>query len=70
MWCDVVAAAFGPLALWVVRDQMIQDGLARTTINARVNRVRNLAVGGRRPPRTPPVDTLTFVTPQPTLSAH
>src|SRR5262245_13753715 len=34
------AADFGPLALRAVRDAMARDGLARTTINARVNRIR------------------------------
>jgi integrase len=36
------AAAFGPLALQVVRDEMIRSGLARTTINARVHRIRRV----------------------------
>ncbi len=36
------AADFGPLALKVVRQNMIDAGLARTTINQRVNRVRRL----------------------------
>jgi integrase len=34
------ATAFGPLALRAVRRRMVDDGLARTSINARVNRVR------------------------------
>jgi integrase len=34
------AADFGPLALRAVRDEMIRAGLCRTTVNARVNRVR------------------------------
>lgn len=34
------ARAFGPLALRAVRDAMIRSGLAYTTINARINRVR------------------------------
>jgi len=36
------AADFGPLALQVVRDEMIRSGLSRTTINARVHRVRRV----------------------------
>jgi integrase len=34
------AADFGPLALRAVRDEMIRAGLCRTTVNARVNRIR------------------------------
>lgn len=34
------AAEFGPLELEAVRDAMVRAGLARTTINARVNKVR------------------------------
>jgi integrase len=34
------AREFGPLALRAVRQQMIEDGLARTSVNSRVNRVR------------------------------
>jgi integrase len=33
---------FGPLALRAVRDAMIQEGLCRTTVNARVNRIRRV----------------------------
>jgi integrase len=33
---------FGPLALRAVREAMVQEGLCRTTVNARVNRVRRL----------------------------
>jgi integrase len=36
------AAEFGPLALRTVRDAMVNSGLARTTINARVNRIRRV----------------------------
>jgi len=36
------ADAFGPLSLRAVRDRMIDSGLCRTTINARVNRIRRL----------------------------
>ncbi len=36
------ADQFGPLALRAVRDRMISDGLSRTTINARVNRIRRM----------------------------
>ena len=34
------AKDFGPLALRAVRERMITDGLMRTTINGRVNRIR------------------------------
>ena len=34
------ARAFGPLALRAVRDLMIRGRLARTTINARIGRIR------------------------------
>lgn len=33
---------FGPKALRAVRERMIRDGLARPTINARVNRIRHI----------------------------
>ena len=36
------AADFGPLALRTVRDEMVKSGLARTTINARINRIRRV----------------------------
>jgi len=36
------ARLFGPLALRTVREEMIGEGLARTTINARVRRIRHL----------------------------
>lgn len=36
------ASNFGPVALRTVRDSMIADGLARTTINGRINRVRHI----------------------------
>jgi integrase len=36
------ARAFGPLALRAVRDAMVASGLARTTVNARVNRIRRV----------------------------
>src|SRR5271166_4970127 len=36
------AAEFGPMALRTVRDRMIQDGLSRATVNARINRVRRI----------------------------
>jgi integrase len=39
---DTPARAFGPLALRTLRDAMIGTGLARTTINARINRVRRV----------------------------
>jgi hypothetical protein len=36
------ASDFGPLALRAVREDMIQGGLCRTVINARVNRIRRV----------------------------
>jgi integrase len=36
------ACQFGPLALRAVRDDMVKSGLARTTVNARVNRIRRV----------------------------
>ena len=35
-----LARDFGPLALRAVRDEMVRSGLARTSVNARVNRIR------------------------------
>lgn len=35
-------AEFGRLSLRAVRDEMVAGGLARTTVNARVNRVRRI----------------------------
>jgi integrase len=37
---DIRAAKFGPLALRDIQEEMIADDLARTSINARVNRIR------------------------------
>jgi integrase len=37
-----LARSFGPLALRAVRDEMVRSGLARTTVNARINRVRRV----------------------------
>jgi integrase len=34
------ARSFGPLALRAVRDSMVRSGLARSTINGRINRIR------------------------------
>jgi integrase len=34
--------SFGPLALRSVRDEMIRSGLSRTTVNARINRIRRI----------------------------
>ena len=36
------AAAFGPLKLKAVREQMIAQGLARTTINQNIGRIRRM----------------------------
>jgi integrase len=47
------ARSFSPLALRAVRDQMIRDGLCRTTVNARINRIRRVlkwAVGSEMVP--------------------
>jgi len=38
----ILARSFGPKALRAVRDEMIRSGLARTTVNARINRVRRV----------------------------
>ena len=36
------ARDFGPVGLRTVREAMVRDGLGRTTINARVNRIRRV----------------------------
>lgn len=36
------ASEFGPLGLRTIRDEMIRSGLARTTVNARINRIRRV----------------------------
>ena len=36
------AAEFGPLALRAIRDEMVRSGLARTTVNARIGRIRRV----------------------------
>ena len=36
------ADKFGPLGLRAVRDKMIDQGLSRTTINSRINRMRRV----------------------------
>jgi integrase len=40
LYGETLAREFGPLALRAVRDSMIRSGLARTSINARVDRIR------------------------------
>ena len=40
LYSSTFAKDFGPLALRAVRDRMVADGLARTSVNARVNRIR------------------------------
>ncbi len=40
LYGDTPARNFGPLSLRAVRDRMIADGLMRTTVNNRINRVR------------------------------
>jgi len=39
---NVPVAQFGPKSLKAVRDALVKDGLARTTVNARVNRIRRV----------------------------
>jgi integrase len=39
---DVLADGFSPLQLQSVRDRMIQSGLARSTINSRINKIRRM----------------------------
>lgn len=46
LYGHTAAAEFGPLALRAVRAQMIEAGLARTTVNARVNRIRRVFTWG------------------------
>ncbi len=36
------AAEFGPLALRAVREELVRSGLARSTVNARINRIRRI----------------------------
>ena len=40
LYGETPARDFGPLALRAVRDEMVRSGLARTSVNARVNRIR------------------------------
>lgn len=42
LYGHTLARSFGPLALRAVRDAMIGSGLSRTTVNARINRVRRV----------------------------
>lgn len=42
LYAHTLGRDFGPLALKAVRDQMVASGLARTVINARVNRIRRV----------------------------
>ncbi len=37
-----LARDFGPLALRAVQQEMVKDGLARTVVNARINRIRRV----------------------------
>ena len=41
-YADISARDFGPLALEHVRNEMIEAGLARTTINDRIHRIRRV----------------------------
>jgi integrase len=43
---DTIAAEFGPLKLKAMREQMIKDGLSRSTINKRVWRVKKMFAWG------------------------
>lgn len=55
LYSDTAAADFGPTALKACRQQMIDDGLSRTTINNRIARVRRMfrwAVGEELIPAT------------------
>jgi integrase len=40
LYGETLARDFGPLALRAVRDEMVRSGLARTSVNARVDRIR------------------------------
>jgi integrase len=42
LYAHTSADEFGPLALRSLRQEMIRSGLARTTVNARVNRIRRV----------------------------
>ena len=42
LYSMTLAKDFGPLALRAVRDRMVAEGLARTSVNARVNRIRRV----------------------------
>src|SRR5262249_19161385 len=47
LYGPTIAKSFGPLALRAVRDEMVRSGLARPTVNARVNKVRRAFKVGR-----------------------
>src|SRR3954447_14461387 len=40
LYGHTAAREFGPVGLRAVRDAMVEEGLGRTTVNARVNRIR------------------------------
>jgi integrase len=42
LYGHTLAQSFGPLALRAVRDAMVKSGLARSTTNARINRIRRV----------------------------
>lgn len=42
LYAHTRAVDFGPVALRAYRDELVRSGLARTTVNARVNRVRRM----------------------------
>jgi integrase len=48
------AAGFGPMALRSVQSEMIRAGLCRTTINARINRIRRIFKWGVGAELVPP----------------
>lgn len=54
LYAKTRVADFGPLALKAVRQQMIDAGLARTTINSRTNRLRHIFKWGVENELVPP----------------
>lgn len=54
MFSDLAVSEFGPLKLAALQQRMVADGLARTTINARIHRVRFLFKWGVSQEIVPP----------------
>ena len=54
LYGSTVAADFGPLALRAVREEMVRSGLARTSVNARINRIRRAFKWGESVVMIPP----------------